>query len=143
MAWWIWLIIGLVLGIIELLNMTFVLLWIAVSAILTSLITWVGVPLWAQMGCFIIFSIALLVVTRPLARKWRLSKTYESHSQTMVDKTAIVIQDSVPGAFATVRVDGETWSARSTEPLKAGDKVRITDASTPVLVVELERGISL
>ncbi len=44
MAWWVWVVAGCVIGILELLVPAFVFLGFAVGAVLTGLIEWSGLP---------------------------------------------------------------------------------------------------
>ncbi|OFW75458.1 MAG: hypothetical protein A2201_13060 [Alicyclobacillus sp. RIFOXYA1_FULL_53_8] len=137
MAWWVWLLIALVLGVIELSSVTFVLLWLAVAALLTTFLTPIVQNVWAQLVVFAIASVVLFVATRPLARKWRAStKKYPSRLETMVNKTGIVVTSGGEDTLATVRIQGELWSAEAVEDLRVGDHVIVKSATAAVLMVE-------
>ncbi|MDQ0191348.1 NfeD family protein [Alicyclobacillus cycloheptanicus] len=136
MAWWIWFVIAVVLGVIELTSVTFVLLWIAIAALLASVSTIVIPSLWGQAVVFAVASIILYLASRPLARRWKRSRRpYETHLASRVNQTGVVVRGALPGAFATVRVQGELWSATCTERLEPGQQVIVTDASGTVLTV--------
>lgn len=136
MTWWIWLIVSLIVGIIELTTMTFVLLWIAVAGALTTVLSLVLPELWAQVLVFAIVSVVLVVITRPLVRKWKQAKTFPNRLETMIGKTGVVVTPAEPGAFATVRIEGDLWSAESASQLHAGQSVVVHKASATVLTVE-------
>lgn len=44
MAWWVWIVAGCALGVLELAVPVFVFLGFAIGAVLTGLIEWLGVP---------------------------------------------------------------------------------------------------
>ncbi|WP_029422612.1 NfeD family protein [Alicyclobacillus macrosporangiidus] len=136
MAWWIWLIVAFAIGIVEVATFTFVLLWIALGAFVTAILSPLVGNLWGQLLLFAAVSVVLLVATRPLVRRWRQRRTYPERRETMIDKRGVVVKEAQPGAFAMVRVQGELWSARSRHPLRRGQAVVVRDATATVLTVE-------
>lgn len=139
MAWWIWAIIALVVGIIEVSTFTFVLLWIAIAACITAILTIVITNIWVQLFLFVMISVILLLLTRPMARRWKQRRTYPAPNEGMPGKRGVVVTEAQPGAFATVRVEGDLWSARSEVPLTAGEDVVVESASATVLTVRPEK----
>lgn len=137
MAWWIWLLIGVGLGIIELTSVTFVLLWFAVAAVVTAALTYVLHPLWAQLLVYGVISTGFYLATRPLVHKWRGTKNYSNHLQTRLGQTGTVVSGAQPGGFATVRIEGELWSATCRTPLQAGQSIVVEAADGAVLHVIL------
>jgi len=143
MPWWIWLAISIVLGIVEMLSFTFVLLWISISALVTALLTALTPNLAVQVALFVIISAILLAVTRPMARNWRKTKAVPSRLDVLVGKRATVLTAAGDTRYATVRVDGETWSADTDAqvPLVVGQSVQVVGASATVLhVIAREEG---
>lgn len=137
MAWWIWLLIAIVLGIIEVSSVTFVLLWIAIAALLTAFITPVIANAWVQLAVFVVVSVVLYLVTRPLARKWRTKGDhYPTRQETMVNQTGVVVSGSRPDALSTVRIHGELWSAEAPGELLEGEEVVVKSVTAAVLKVE-------
>lgn len=139
MHWWIWLIIAFVIGIIEVSSVTFVLLWFAIAALVTAFFGLAIHNVWIQLLVFAVLGVALFLATRPLARKWKQKKSYPDRTETMVGLTGVVVTGEEPGAFATVRVQGDLWSARSNSRLVAGQKIIVRAASATVLTVEPTR----
>ena len=141
MYWWEWLIIAAVLGAVEMASVTFVLLWIAIAAAVTAVLTPFVHPWWMQGLIFAILSLVLFIATRPLVRRWRQSSGhYESHLETRANRSGVVVSGGAPGTFATIRVEGELWSATCEQPLTAGDHVIVRHAEGTVLRVELAEG---
>jgi membrane-bound serine protease (ClpP class) len=67
-------------------------------------------------------------------RRYRL----RSGPETLIGATATVIEECAPAG--QVRVHGEIWNARSSEPVAAGETVRITALDGLTLSVEPEAG---
>lgn len=136
MPWWVWLIVAVVIGIIEVSTFTFVLLWIAVAAFITTLLTGVVTNIWGQLLLFAVFSVILYVVTRPLARKMKTQKLYKNRVEEMANQTGFVVTGAKVGDLATVKVNGEVWSAHCDTDLEAGQKVEVLKATSTVLQVQ-------
>ncbi len=137
LAWWIWLIVAFGIGIIELATVTFVLLWMAIAALVTAVLSLAITGVWAQFFIFAIISVGLYFATRPLAQRWRNKRRYPaSRMEGMVGERALVVKGAQPGRLATVRVNGELWSAQSTVSLEPGHWVVIVRAESSVLFVQ-------
>lgn len=138
-AWWIWLLVSLVIGVVEVSTLTFVLLWIAVAGILTSLLSalTIHVGLTVQVLFFVIISAVLIAVTRPLVKKWRNHKAdgYDPLPHRLVGKMGVVVADATTTKNAVIRVDGEMWSAESAYSLHIGQQVIVDAATSAVLAV--------
>ncbi|MBI1220724.1 MAG: hypothetical protein GC186_19505 [Rhodobacteraceae bacterium] len=50
MAWWLWVVAGCLIGMLEIVAPAFVFLGFAIGAVLTGLIEWLGVPPSGWMG---------------------------------------------------------------------------------------------
>lgn len=135
MVWWLWMIVALVLGIVELMSTTFVLMWIAIAGVVTAVLSVFEPIMWIQVSAFAVVSAVLLAVTRPVVQRWKGKQTVPSPSERMVGKTGIVITVPADEQLGTVRVAGELWSATSDEELQVGSHVTVTKADSSVLVV--------
>jgi len=135
-SWWIWLVISIVIGVVELTTFTFVLLWIAIAGLITTCFTALIPELWGQVLLFAIASAVLLTVTRPIARKWKHKKTFPTHQETLRLKRGVVVKEGTTDKYAIVRIDGELWSAESEQPLRVGQSVIVRSSSRTVLFVE-------
>lgn len=135
MSWWIWLIIAFVIGIIEVSTFTFVLLWFAIAAAITAFLVPTINNIWWQFFVFAVIGLALFFATRPLARRWKKGKSYPERNDTMVGREGVVVTSEEAGGFATVRIAGELWSARSSIPLVPGETIVVQSASATVVTV--------
>jgi membrane protein implicated in regulation of membrane protease activity len=135
MDWWaIWLIVGGALIILEMVTLTFYLLWLGIGAIVAAIVA-LPVPdnfvLQALSGG--LAALLLTVNTKPLTRKIRNSQGYRDAIDEMVGKPGIVLEAIVDGAPGIVKVGNETWSAISNDSLHKDEKVRVIKRGTTVL----------
>lgn len=130
-----WFILGFMLLIIEVMTVTFVLLWIGIGALFTGLVNLFVPNIAILLSVFVVSSTLLWIFTRPLTRRLRhRSPRVESGVYALVGKTTIAETTFDEQESGSVRLMGDVWRAKSI----AG---RIA-AGTPVKVVRIE-GVTL
>lgn len=130
-----WFILGFMLLIIEVLTVTFVLLWIGLGALLTGLVNLFVPNIALLLAIFVVSSTLLWIYTRPLTRRLRhRSPRFESGVYALIGKTTIAETTFDEQESGSVRLMGDVWRAKSI----AGRIV----AGTPVKVVRVE-GVTL
>ncbi len=136
---WVWILLGVILGLIELTSTTFVILWIAVAAVITGIVGFVMHNFIEQVVVFAVLSIVLLMVTRPLAKRYKnRGSKFESNVQQLVGEKGIIISKIAPGKTGMVRVGSDMWSARASdtnELMEVGEWVRVKEVHSSVLIV--------
>ena len=112
----IWIIAVIVFAVVEGMTAGLVTIWFALGALAALLASLFGAPLWLQLVWFFVISIATLIATRPLARKYMNSKTEATNADMYVGKECVVIEtiDNIRGTGA-VKVAGKVWTARTEE----------------------------
>ena len=110
--WLLWLVLGTILGIAELLTLTFYLGLIAVGAVAAVVAAGVGAPAVLQGVVFAVVSGGLVVAVRPVARRHRTgTPQIRTGAVALVGSTAVVVQ-TVAAGQGQVKIRGEIWSAR-------------------------------
>ena len=109
----IWIGAILVFGIAEAATAGLVSIWFVGGSVAALIVAAFGGPLWLQFVLFLLVSIALLIATRPLARKAR-EKVVPTNADRVLRHDARVTEtiDNARAAGA-VYIDGKTWTARS------------------------------
>ncbi len=101
-------------------------IWFAVGALAALISALCNAAIWLQMLWFLIISIAALVFTRPLVRKYVNRKSQPTNADMVIGMEGRVVEpiDNV-AAVGAVSVGGKIWSARSVggEPVPAGTLV--------------------
>ena len=135
----VWILVGVVLGAIELFSATFVLMWLGIAAVVTGLLGFAVPAFGSQVVAFAVLSVVLLAVTRPLARRWRKGKNeYVSSIGHLVGEKGLVISKMVQGGTGMVRVGGDVWSARAHdagERIDVGEWVEVRAVNSSTLIV--------
>jgi membrane protein implicated in regulation of membrane protease activity len=114
----IWLVCGLGLVAAEALTGDMSLLMLGGGALATAGFSLLGFPVWADGAVFLLVSVLLLVLVRPVMRR-RLSAGagIQEPAKALEGKHAVVL-DRVNRDQGQVKLDGEVWSAR---PLNEDD----------------------
>ena len=97
----------------------------------------IGFGVMVQVIVFLVASIALLVMTRPIAVKYFNQERQKTNAESLIGHTALVTEyiDTIKAA-GKVEVNGQEWSAKTDEPDGKIEK----DA---VVVVEGIQGVKL
>ncbi len=116
MAWWIWVVLGLVLLGAELLTPGgFYLLFFGCGALAVGLLGalgWSG-PTWLQGALFSLLSVlSLLLFRRPLVRKVRQGAGSNA-MDSLVGETAFARGEIPANGFGKAELRGTTWSVRN------------------------------
>ena len=109
----IWLIAMIVLLIVEAVVPGLVSIWFALGALAALIAAILHAPMWLQLVWFFVVSIAALVLTRPLAKKYVNSRVKPTNADMILGKECIVTEeiDNIRGTGA-VTVGGKVWTAR-------------------------------
>lgn len=136
----IWLIIGLLMLVAELVSVVLVFVFFAVGALLTAMLASFGIlsDLNSQLFAFSLISVLSLVFLRKQAQKLLENRGKHTEYNEYAGETAMVIKDIPARGEGKIYYRGAEWIARSaTETLiEAGSKVIIRTTDGIKLIVE-------
>ncbi len=130
MTWWFWVVLGLVLGAIELATPGgFFVIFFGIAALAVGALALAGAvgPAWMQ---WLLFP-AIAIVTLRLFRQPLLGKLGigggGADVDSLVGEVAIASTDIAPGGHGRAELRGTGWSARNVDdrPLAAGQRCRV------------------
>lgn len=136
MTLYIWIGLIVVFGIAEAATAGLVSIWFVLGSVAGLVTAVCGGTLWVQVAAFFVVSIAALIATRPLVKRWSRRAVRPTNLDQVIGQTARVteaIDNTVPSG--AVYVQGKTWTARSEQ----GDPI---PADTLVTVDRME-GVKL
>ena len=111
-SWIVWLIVAAVLGVAELVTMTFAFGLIAVAAVVAAVVGAFHIDLGIQLAAFVVAAGAGLGLVRPVAiRHVKQPPALRTGAAALVGRSAIVLEE-VNEHSGRVRIDGEEWSSR-------------------------------
>lgn len=136
----LWLLAAGILAIIEAFTLGLTSIWFAGGAVGASIMAMLGFSLPVQIAVFLLLSIILIAVTRPLAKKRLNARVEMTNIDAVMGQEGIVEEDIPVNGSGQVRVDGKTWTAVSTGgEIEKGTLVIIKSVRGVTLTVEEKR----
>ena len=134
-----WLMAFIILVVMEFLTMGLTTIWFAVGALAAFFASLFGVSFWIQIILFLVVSLVVLVVYRPLAVKYVNAKRTKTNVDDLVGKEAKVTE-KIDNLNQTGRVvlNGMDWSARTQKDgtIETETIVKVIDVQGVKLIVE-------
>lgn len=132
-----WAVLTVILIASEIATVQLVAIWFAAGSLAAFVSSFFGIPFYVQVIIFIAGSILLLLLTRPLVRRFIHDKKVRTNADRVIGKECVVKEpiDNINGS-GRVYVDGLTWTARSSD-----DTVTYPEGTTCV-VTEIQ-GVKL
>lgn len=136
----IWLIVGLLMLVAELVSVVLVFVFFAAGALITALLASLGLlpDLNTQLFAFSVISVLALVLLRKQARRLLENRGKHTEYSEYAGETAMVIKDIPATGEGKIYYRGAEWIARSATNsiIEAGSKVIIRATDGIKLIVE-------
>ena len=137
-----WLILFVILLVIDILTMGLTTVWFAGGALVAFILAFVGFGLPVQIIVFLLVSIGLLVLTRPIAMKFFNQERQKTNAESLIGQKAVVLEtiDTLHGT-GRAEVNGMEWSAKTDdtdEIFSPGEVVVIEGIQGVKLIVKKE-----
>lgn len=136
----VWLGLVILLLVIEIATLGLTTIWFAGGAAAAFISTFFGASPAVQRTIFLVLSLILLIVTRPMAVRFMKRDHVRTNADSLVGKIAVVTAEINNFAqTGEVMVADIGWTARSKEETRvipAGSKVRICTIEGVKLIVE-------
>ena len=134
-----WLLLTAALLVIEALTAGLTTIWFAGGAVVALILTFLGAPVWLQTGSFAAVSLILLLVTRPLVRKYMRKGSGATSLDRMIGQEVLVTEqiDNLQGT-GEVQIEGQYWMARSedsSQVIEKGDVATVRSIQGVKLIV--------
>lgn len=126
--------------IVEAVTAGLVSIWFVFGSLVALICAALGAAVWLQIFWFVIVSVATLVLTRPLVKRYVDSRSVATNADRSIGRTAVVTEriDNLASTGA-VKLDGVVWTARSTDDavaIEAGERVTVRAIEGVKLIVE-------
>lgn len=135
----LWLVLFLVLLVIEIFTLGLTTIWFAGGAVVAFVMALLHVHYMLQIIIFLIVSLVLLFVTRPIAVRYFNQSREKTNIEEVVGKTAKVTKkiDNANGTGEAV-LDGQVWMARSADGsiIETGIQVTVAEVEGVKLIVK-------
>lgn len=135
-----WVVALVVFLIVEAVTAGLVSIWFVFGSLVALICAALGAAVWLQIFWFVIVSVATLVLTRPLVKRYVDSRSVATNADRSIGRAAVVTEriDNLAAAGA-VKLDGVVWTARSTDDavaIETGERVTVRAIEGVKLIVE-------
>lgn len=136
-----WIIILVIMVLIEVFTMGLTTIWFAGGALAAFVVSIAGGGIPAQVIVFLIVSLILLLLIRPLAKTRFNSKRVRTNAESLIGEIGVVTEpiDNL-NAQGRIVVHGQEWAARTVQEGVQADKgahVKVLSISGVKLMVEV------
>lgn len=135
-----WVVALVVFLIVEAVTAGLVSIWFIFGSLVALICAALGAAVWLQIFWFVIVSVATLVLTRPLVKRYVDSRSVATNADRSIGRAAVVTEriDNL-AATGAVKLDGVVWTARSTDDavaIETGERVTVRAIEGVKLIVE-------
>lgn len=137
----IWLVLGALLIITEMVTPSFFLIWFGLGALVASGAAYLGATAPVQWVVFLASSAGLVLCSRKFARQVSPPPSSKHNMDEYVGETAVVLQRIDPMAnTGMIRVKKEEWRADAKECIEEGTLVEVVGSEGAHLKVKRKEG---
>lgn len=145
-TWIIWIIVALALGALEVAMQTVWMLCLAAGCLGGLAATLCGAGPGTQIVVMAAASVAAYIAFLPLFRRWKqkharkISRDDRTGMEALLGRRAIVTEAIRPGLMGRVRIDGDSWQARTQRSdvmVLPGAEVTVTAYDSIILTVSI------
>ena len=143
MAWWHWIVVGLMLIALEMAaSGGFYVIFFGIAAIAIGLLHALDLagPLWFQILLFSAVSVGSLLFFRRPFMRWMQLDLPGSDVDSMIGETAVPLEDIDAGAVGRAELRGTVWSARNraNAAVRKGQRCTVVAVDRLMIFVEPE-----
>ncbi len=133
----IWLVVGILLIIAEVITFTFYLLWLGIGALVAGLVALFAPEMYyLQFAAGALVAIGLTIYTRSFTKRIRQTPGFIDKVEDLIGSKGVVLESIEPDGLGVVRVGNETWSAKADEQIEQNETIVVTARGTSILTVE-------
>lgn len=133
----LWLVLAIVLFIIESITVGLVCMWFGIGAAAAMLVSLAADNIYIQWLVFIVVSLAMLVLLRPLAKRAMFSHIERTNAGSMIGKSAVLTESIGENSPGRLKYGDVSWIAVTDngDTIEKGEKVNINSIKGNKLVV--------
>lgn len=133
---WVFVLIATVL--LEFESPELISIWFSVGAIVALLMAAFNVHFLWQIGAFVVVSMILILLTRPLSKRFMSREIIKTNVSSLIGQQGTILKEVSLNQRGEVQVQTRIWTAFTTENITIleGDLVRIVDIEGNKLLVE-------
>lgn len=127
----LWFVVIILAAVIEMNTMDLSSIWFSAGALFAFIFSLIDANWIVQIIVFLVVSVSLLILVRPVVKKYLKTNVISTNSDRLVGKVAVCTKEIHIGERGEVKIDGKYWLAITT-----GDTNIEVDDRVEVLAIE-------
>ena len=132
---YIWLLLAVILGIIEISTTNLVSIWFVISSLLAMVSSLFTDNILIQIAIFVLVGVLLMPISRKLYSKIKMNNS-KTNIDRIIGMKGIVTEDIIKDNIGEVKVDGKKWSAYSDTDIYKGENIKVLSINSVKLKVK-------
>lgn len=138
--WQLWTLVVVVCLILELTSGDFFILCFSIGALVTAVVSAIGVGFYGQLAVFVTASVLSVFFIRPKLAKRLHGRRHErpSNADALMGRVGRVSKAIEQGGYGRVAIDGDDWKAVSADGsyVPSGQNVKVVGRESIIITVE-------
>ena len=132
---YIWLLLAVILGIIEISTTNLVSIWFVISSLLAMVSSLFTDNILIQIAIFVLVGVLLMPISRKLYSKIKMNNS-KTNIDRIIGMKGIVTEDIIKDNIGEVKVDGKKLSAYSDTDISKGENIKVLSINSVKLKVK-------
>ncbi len=134
----IWFVVIILAAVIEMNTMDLSSIWFSAGALFAFIFSLLDAGWIVQVIIFLVVSVSLLVLVRPVVKKYLKTNVISTNSDRLVGKVAICTKEIKHGERGEVKIDGKFWLAVTSgkDNVDVDEKVEVLAIEGVKLIVD-------
>lgn len=140
MSWTMWLIVIILLTLVEVMTINLTTIWFVISGIVSLILSLFIDSFMVEFAVFTIGGILLLIITRPILKKYLNQTKVSTNLDRIIGMEGIVTEKITKNINGEVKVDGKRWTAYADKKIDKDSIVKVLKIDGVKIKVEKVEG---
>ena len=140
MSWYMWLAIIILLTLVEVMTINLTTIWFVISGIIALIVSLFIDSFIIEFAIFTIGGILLLIITRPILKKYIHQNNVSTNLDRIIGMEGIVTEKITKNINGEVKVDGKRWTAYADKKIDKDSIVKVLEIDGVKIKVEKVEG---
>lgn len=134
-VFYIWLLVAVILGIIEVSTTNLVSIWFVISSLLAMIVSLFVDSILIQIAIFVLVGVLLMPLSKKIYNKIKVSNV-KTNIDRIIGMKGIVTENIIKDDIGEVKVDGKKWSAYADTNISKGEYIEVLSINSVKLKVK-------
>ena len=134
-VFYIWLLVAVILGVIEVSTTNLVSIWFVISSLLAMIVSLFIDNILVQITIFVLIGVLLMPLSKKIYNKIKVNNV-KTNIDRIIGMKGIVTENIIKDDIGEVKVDGKKWSAYADTNISKGEYIEVLSINSVKLKVK-------